>query len=132
MRTMVDPYFFHGHDFVRVLAPGPVHLSVRSLPDLFDSFVVPYCSGHVGPLAQTHTRRNRYSVTTIVITIGVDAVARWVLVWHLPVLQFLTRIGIVRGEGLVVEVRLAVVLLWLLLPTALVLVILMGGRIAII
>ncbi len=134
MTTIVDPYFFHGHDFVRVLAPGSVHLSIRSLPDLFDSFVVPYCPGHVGPFAQTNTRRNWCRFTIIVITICVDSVAGWVLALHLlylPVLQLFVRIGAAWGEGLVVEVRLTLVLFLLLLPTALV-IILMRRRIAIV
>ena len=132
MITIMDPYFFHGHDFVRVLAPGPVHLSIGSLPNLFDSFVMPNCPCHVGPFSQTHTRRNRYRFTNIVITICVAV--RVLLVLRLPVLQLVVRIGIVRRKGLVVEVRLSMIglLLRLLLPTALVLIILMRRRIAIV
>ncbi len=129
MATIVDPYFFHSHDFVCVFAPGPVHLSVRSLPDLFDSFVMPNSPCHVGPFSQTHTRRNRYRFTNIVITIFV--VVR-VLALHLPELQLIVRKGVVWGKGLVVEVRLTMIVgLLLLLPMALVLIILMRQRIAI-
>ena len=116
MVTIVDPYFFHGHDFVGVLAPCTVHLSVRSLADLFDSFVVPYGSGHVGPLPHTHTRRNRYGtrrnrhgiviVSIIVFTIRVFEFGgiyvqmigrqrRSVLLLRMTIAELFVRIGLV-------------------------------------
>ena len=132
MTTIMDPNFFHGHDFVRVLAPGPVHLPVRPLPDLFDSFVVPNSPCHVGPLSQTHTtgnRNNRRATNSFVVVITIVAGRILVLHWHM-----LVRIGAVWGKRLLaVDVRRRVVVLLLLwLSSALVLVIWTRGRIPIV